>query len=188
MRDAHESGDESTLRQVIVFRLRPLNPLPVKLPEIPITKASKTTVKFIPVERQHTRSGVAAPGGKPYEYKREEASIVHDYTSYLMDLGHSVGRLEIHPEGEVAPIYCDLWDETTCELVEAKSRATREAMRLAVGQLMDYGRFVDAKARKTVLVPSPPRDDLLAYLRSAGVSVVYPDGDSWRRVEPAPQM
>jgi len=84
------------------------------------------------------------------------------------------------PAGESAPLYSDLWDVTGRELVEAKGLVTREQLRSAVGQLLDYGRFVEAKTR-TVLVPTRPRPDLLAYLAHAGVSAVYPQGDGWGR-------
>jgi len=84
------------------------------------------------------------------------------------------------PAGESAPLYSDLWDVTGRELVEAKGLVTREQLRSAVGQLLDYGRFVEAKTR-TVLVPTRPRPDLLAYLAHAGVNAVYPQGDGWGR-------
>ncbi|MEK8106510.1 hypothetical protein NKG94_17060 [Micromonospora sp. M12] len=79
-----------------------------------------------------------------------------------------------------AHLYSDLWDDTAGELVEAKGNVTRDQIRHAVGQLLDYGRFVDAKTR-TILVPSCPRPDLLAYARSVSIDVVYPDGDGWAR-------
>jgi hypothetical protein len=54
-------------------------------------------------------------------------------------------------------------------------------MREAVGQLLDYGRFV-AHARRTVLVPVKPRPDVLAFLTSVDVGVVFPSGDEWLRL------
>ena len=64
-------------------------------------------------------------------------------------------------------------------MIEAKGSVTREALGTAVGQLFDYGRFVVAKTR-TVLVPARPRPDLITYLASVDVRVVFPDGDVWR--------
>jgi hypothetical protein len=59
-----------------------------------------------------------------------------------------------------------------------------DALRMAVGQLLDYGRIVDSK-RYAVLVPTRPRDDLLAFLAAAGgVTAIYPDGARWTRAEP----
>lgn len=66
-------------------------------------------------------------------------------------------------------------------LVEAKGSVTRDAIRQAVGQLLDYGRFVDA-ATYAVLVPSRPREDLLAYLAAARISVIFPEGSGWARI------
>src|ERR1044072_1121044 len=53
---------------------------------------------------------------------------------------------------------------TGLELVEATRLVTREQPRSAVGQLLDYGRFVEAKTR-TVLVLTRPRPDLLDLSR-----------------------
>jgi hypothetical protein len=180
LRDAHETGDKNTLRQVIVFRLRPLNPVPVDLPVAPVTPADEATVEMVAVEEQHTERSFVAPDREPYELERSEAALVHRYRQHLQRKGHTVSRLRVVPPGEGAPIYSDLWDASAGELVEAKASVTRDHLRHAVGQLLDYGRFVDAKAL-TVLVPCRPRQDLLAYLRHAGIDSVYPDGEGWAR-------
>lgn len=177
--EAHESGSE-TLRQVVVFRLRPVGKVPVDLPAVPITRASEPDVTTVSVEEQHTERAHVFPDREPYEMERREASLVHKYREHLRRQGHTVCRLRVVPAGEVAPLYSDLWDETTRDLIEAKGAATREQLRMAVGQLLDYGRFVEAESR-TVLVPSRPRNDLCSYLTAAGIQVVYPDGDNWTR-------
>lgn len=56
------------------------------------------------------------------------------------------------PPGESRPLYSDLWDETAHELVEAKGTVNRDNLRQAVGQLLDYGRFAEAKTH-AVLSP-----------------------------------
>ncbi|SCL40129.1 hypothetical protein GA0070615_4293 [Micromonospora aurantiaca] len=180
LRDAHETGNEDALRQVIVFRLRPRNEVPVELPSTPITPTAAPVVNTVPVEEQHTERSFITPNREPYELERIEATLVRRYRNFLQSQGHAVGRLRIVPPGEGSPLYSDLWDETTRELVEAKGSVTRDQLRQAVGQLLDYGRFVDASVR-SVLVPSRPRGDLLDYLRHAGVGVIYPDGDRWVR-------
>jgi hypothetical protein len=107
------------------------------------------------------------------------------YRRYLQGLGHTVTRLRVILAGGVAALYSDLWDETDGELVEAKGSVTRDQVRHAVGQVLDYGRFVDARTR-TVLVPSPPRDGLMAYLQSVWVGVLYPDGYRWQWTNDCP--
>jgi hypothetical protein len=181
-RDAHETGDTTKLRQVIVFRLRPLNDVPIELPVVPITPAKSATVDTVAVEEQHTERGFVSPDREEYEFERLEAELVNRYRRFLQNQGHVVSRLRVVPAGEGAPIYSDLWDETALDLIEAKGNVTRDAIRLAVGQLLDYGRFVEPK-RRTVLLPSRPRDDLLNLLSSTDIDAVYPEGDAWVRDE-----
>lgn len=134
----------------------------------------------VPVEERHTKRSFVAPDREPYELERREAALVHRYREHLHREGHQVSRLRVVPPGESYPLYSDLWDETALELIEAKGAATRDQLRAAVGQLLDYGRFASAK-RQSVLVPFRPRADLLEYLHAVGVNAIYPDGDEWVR-------
>lgn len=180
--DAHETGNTDVLRQVVVFRLRPMAEVPTGLPRLPITPAPRPTVQVVPVEEAHTERAFVAPDRQPYELERREASLVHRYRQHLQYQGHQVSRLCVIPPGESRPLSSDLWDETTRELIEAKGTVTRDHLRQAVGQLLDYGRFAGADTH-AVLVPSRPRDDLLAFLASASVDTIYPDGHTWGRVD-----
>ncbi|WP_133116346.1 restriction endonuclease [Amycolatopsis antarctica] len=179
--DAHETGDPDSLRQVVVFKMRPLNKVPVDLPQLPVSPAAEPRAERVPVEEQHTERAHVSPDREPYEFERREATLVHRYQQHLVRHGHDVSRLRLIPPGETSPLYSDLWDETTRELVEAKGTVTRQQIRLAVGQLLDYQRFANAESL-ALLVPTRPRDDLLAYLDAVGIKVVYPDGHDWVRL------
>jgi hypothetical protein len=181
--EAHETGDPHTMRKVIVFKLRPLGgPPPVDLPDLPVTPSAAAAVVSVPVEEQNTERTFVTPDREPYEQERREAGLVKRYEAHLIAQGHNVSRLRVVPPGESRPLFSDLWDETTRELVEAKGSVARDRLREAVGQLVDYGRFADAKTH-AVLVPERPRTDLLAFLAAAGVAVVFPEGKGWGRVE-----
>jgi hypothetical protein len=54
--DAHETGSD-VMRQVVVFRMRPLQPAPVAMPNAPFTRESTPQVDVVP---QH-RAGVCDP-------------------------------------------------------------------------------------------------------------------------------
>lgn len=181
--EAHESGDPSTLRQVVVFRLRPLaGSVPVELPRVPVTPTAAPRISIVPVEERHTERAYVTPDREPFEMERREADLVHRYRNHLLRQGHQVSRLQVVPAGESRPLYSDLWDETAQDLIEAKGAVTREHVRMAVGQLIDYGRFATAKTR-TLLLPSKPRADLLDLVRTADISTVFPDGDDWIRID-----
>lgn len=179
-RDAHETGDANIVRQVIVFRLRPLEKVPVELPHAPVTPLKAPVVQVVPVEEHNTERSFVTPHREPYEMERAEAKLVQRYRQHLLAQGHQVDRLRVVPPGEGAPLYSDLWDETASELIEAKGSVTRDQLRQAVGQLLDYGRFAQAETH-SVLVPSRPREDLIAYLHAVGVDIIYPEGAEWAR-------
>jgi hypothetical protein len=180
-RDAHESGNSDVIRQVIVHVLRPLQDIPVELPELPVVPPQIPQVDFVSVEEQNTERAFVVPDREPYEMERAEAGLVHRYRRFLLSRGHNVSRAKIIPPGEGAPLYSDLWDETTGELVEAKASVARDHIRMAVGQMLDYRRFVSGAKTFTILVPQRPRDDLVAFIHSVGLGVLYPDGeDDWK--------
>ena len=152
--EAHETGSD-LLRQVVVFHLRPRGTVPVELLQVPVTRSSTPRIQVVPVEEHHTERSYGTPDREPYELERREAAPVDRYREHLHRHGHQVSRLRVVAPGEAYPLYSDLWDETALELIEAKGAATRDQLRAAVGQLLDYGRFVDAK-RRCGLVPSLP--------------------------------
>lgn len=49
---------------------------------------------------------------------------------------------------------------------------TCKSVRMAIGQLADYRRFVDPQIQ-ALLVPSQPRPDLLTLLGTEGISVIW---------------
>lgn len=173
--DAPETGNGDT-RSVIVFRLRRLSgdsPLAPSRAE-PLVGQS---VKEVPVERQLTERMMITPNREPYMAERREQKLVIELMASLRAQGHDVCRLELHFEGEPASLLCDLYDRTSNTLVEAKSSIARPAIRMAIGQLVDYARLVEPAPRKLILVPQKPRPDLLRLAASQDIGVTWPDGD-----------
>ncbi|HEX6943206.1 MAG TPA: hypothetical protein VF128_09790 [Gemmatimonadaceae bacterium] len=76
-------------------------------------------------------------------------------------------------------LYTDLFDKTRGILVESKGAVTRESIRMAIGQLFDYQRFIEPKPGLAVLLPTLPRDDLLDLLRGLRITVIHRDGDAF---------
>jgi hypothetical protein len=73
-------------------------------------------------------------------------------------------------------MFCDVYDATAGLLIETKGTVAREALRMAIGQLMDYRRFAPDGTKLAVLVPEKPRTDLLGILESVDVHAIWPDG------------
>lgn len=178
--DAPETGD-GPLREVIVFRLRP------KSIEAPKPSSKLATVlagpasQDVPIEQQQTERAYVAPSHEPYEAERREQRLVLELEAHLRRLGHDVARQRIIPEAEARPLFTDLFDATTGTLVEAKGTVERGAIRMAIGQLADYKRFVADGAPKhlAVLLPKAPRRDLIELLASQGIELIYPSNDGF---------
>ncbi|MDP9409168.1 MAG: restriction endonuclease [Actinomycetota bacterium] len=180
--DAPETNG-GPLRTVIMFRLRPVGEFRQHGPAIPVTPGSQPQVDNVDVEEQHTERTFVAPDHEPFEAERREAKLVRAYRDHLRGQGKIVHRHKITPPGEQKPLFTDLYDVDRGELLEAKGTTTREAIRMAVGQLLDYRRFLPQDTKLALLVPDAVRQDLLSYCHSYGIGVIWPHGGQWERRE-----
>lgn len=154
-----------------MFRLRQLSDLE-KGPTTPQPSAFR--VLDVPVEQQFTEKAFVQPDASPYEVVRKEQTLVLSYKAYMRKRGSVLRRHQIYPKGESYPLFSDLHDPQRKNLLEAKGSASRAHIRMGIGQLADYGRFIATDYAKALLLPQRPKPDLEALLSSQGVSVVWP--------------
>lgn len=171
--------DDGPLRKVFVFKFRQLTGEP-RGPQSRLEDALGHTVEYVAIEKRWTERFYVKPSADEYEADRREQAIVLALENHLRTLGHEVSRLKIVPPGERRPIFCDLVDRTANILIEAKGSVTREAVRMAIGQLFDYRRFAEGNPRLAVLLPEQPREDLTQLLSVAGVEAVWPGTKGYR--------
>ncbi|OJS99955.1 hypothetical protein [Marinobacter nauticus] len=166
------------LRKVIKFRLKPLNRAPEYSKGLPVIP-DETTTDTVPIENNHTERAYYTPAKVEVTAERKESSLVTKYVKWKKENGIILERLKIKPKGEEKPLFTDIFDHSDNLLIEAKGSTARESLRSAVGQLMDYERFIESKPRKAVLVPEMPRKDLLDYLKHCNIGVIYPSRDEF---------
>jgi hypothetical protein len=107
---------------------------------------------------------------------RVEAQLVHEFRVWLDPRGTRLQGLLI-PAGNQL-LRADLYDTVNDVLIEAKARATRNHLRLAVGQLYDYRRYLTGFGSSlAVLVPERPSDDLMGLLDHAGAAAIWRSGN-----------
>jgi hypothetical protein len=103
-----------------------------------------------------------------------ESHLVHEYVGHLEAAGDEVRALFIPlPEGR--SMRNDVINCTRRALVEAKQASTRDCIRTAIGQILDYQRFWKARYR-AVLLPDRPDADLLRLLDSVAIKAIWRDG------------
>lgn len=132
------------------------------------------TVESRAIEESWTETFDAAPTTGGIRTRRE-AILVRRYADWMEGRGFSVERQQYFVEGESRPLVCDVFVPALSLLVEAKAQDNRNSIRLAIGQLMDYRRFVNT-ARLAILLPHVPAPDHQDLLRSVEVAWIWPDG------------
>jgi hypothetical protein len=94
------------------------------------------------------------------------------FAEHLRKNGDEIVSKRISIPGEPRSLRCDLYNASRDHLVEAKANTTRDSVRMALGQLADYGRFMPS-AERAVLLPERPSEDLLALLKKHDVSAIW---------------
>lgn len=166
-----------------MFRLRPIGHVitDVAQPSVIDGVVAASAVEAVSVEAvpeavitaeraefERTASGTA---------EQKEAALTARFREYLeKSHGRVVKRYRISPPG-LSALYSDLADVTENILYEAKGSADRMSVRLALGQVLDYGRYVDG-AQLAVLLPEAPAADLVELLESHNVGCVVAGGNT----------
>lgn len=98
-----------------------------------------------------------------------EAKLVDEYVAW-MGAGARFGHNYIRE----AKLYVDLFDRTHWRLIEAKVSASRESIRMAIGQLRDYRRFYPTRRPSlAVLLASRPKADCVKLLTDNQIAVIW---------------
>lgn len=164
------------LRRVFMFRLRPVggathvgDPAPSFSDPPPSDQTDE-----VAVETHNTERYITNPSAEPTPAEKREAQLVKEFVAWSRAQGVTCSRKRIRPEGEASPLFCDIYRADTNQLIEAKGSVTREAVRMAIGQLLDYRRFITPAPDLAVLLPERPRVDLGRLLHRVSVDLIYP--------------
>ncbi|ATL28037.1 hypothetical protein KY5_3019c [Streptomyces formicae] len=172
------------MREVVVFRLRPLGPHEQRAgdqirpsPETSVDRfvASQTESSLAATEKHEKANGerAASPAGVSV---RRESDLRTAYEAFLIAQNHKVFRHRIRIKGYSSTFWTDLYDSTDNILYEAKGSASRNSIREAIGQLFDYRRHIEERdAKLAVLLPEAPSSDLRDLLAAVGISLAYRD-------------
>jgi hypothetical protein len=178
-------------RKVLIFRLRPVGTVLRRdqdasaIGDAPTTPQVETVAvdsaalpagnaEAVPIEALRAHEYPVAGSTAATAVKRE-AELVTRYQKHLEKRGAICMRYKLRPPGELRDLFTDLFDETANVLYEAKGVATREAVRMAIGQLLDYSRHIPAAPDLAVLLPTLPTADLLDLLSRNNIRCVYED-------------
>jgi hypothetical protein len=170
LRDEALDRNQANLRSVFVFRLRPVGPTwegcTARAPEgglaqeVPLEAAN---IESYVRERAHLEPEVAL---------RTEAALVARYSAWIARAVNGTTTRQAIPTAAGHMMYTDLFVRETRELVEAKSSSSRTHMRSALGQILDYARYVPHSSL-AILVPSQPDPEMTQLLIAHGVGCIW---------------
>jgi hypothetical protein len=133
----------------------------------------------VPVEQGSVEGYDVKSANTVRRAERREARLVRDYCRFIEAQGEDVVRNKLRPEGASHPLFSDVFNNTRQQLIEAKAGTTRGDIRMAIGQLADYRRYVPAGATSAVLLDAKPKDDLIDLLDSQGIAAIWRNGDGF---------
>jgi hypothetical protein len=139
----------------------------------------KATSVQVPIEEGDVEGYEVMSRDERRRATRREAKLVRDYRAFLEARGDDVVRNKLLPPGASHALYSDLFNETRGHLVEAKAGMSRGDIRMAIGQLADYGRFVSGASKWAVLLDAKPQSDLLDLLGSQKIAAIWRNGESF---------
>jgi hypothetical protein len=176
-----------TERKIIEFRLVPVG-LVLRDPEDPVrdepvAAVSETSVPPVPTEVpvEHLSSAVfeQVVAAQRRIARRRELELVHAFVGWLAarEVVACSQRIPYSPERR--DLRTDLFLSGARTLFEAKASASRESIRAAIGQLLDYARWIEPRPRLCALLPTEAPSDMVTLLESLSIGVAWAGGSGF---------
>lgn len=157
------------LRAVFVFRLVPVGQT-MRTPDL--RAPDSPLIGVVSIEAMNVDGYISQRPDEPVEVVRREAELVKKYVEWLhKSQGQEAVRHKI-PTPAGALMFTDVFNLATDELIEAKGSASRHNLRTALGQVLDYARFVRHE-RLAILLPTRPADEMIDLLHAHGVTAIW---------------
>lgn len=105
-----------------------------------------------------------------------EKGLLCEYQAWLRNKGRHLVSMKYNM------LQCDAWEKDRLNLIEAKGSTSRENIRMAVGQLLDYafqGKDICQEPSKAILLPKHPGDDRVNWLEPLGIKIIWRKGQSF---------
>jgi hypothetical protein len=102
-----------------------------------------------------------------------EAKLLGSFKDWLKKQGRKLSA------AKYGALRCDGYEIERGNLIEAKSSARREHIRMAVGQLLDYafqGKQDLGEPKKAILLPVKPQPEIEKWLASLEISIIWRKG------------
>ena len=135
-----------------------------------VNEQGSREISIVDSPRNHQLDYVVRTKTSVMRAKKREVRLLEGYRRWLKAQER---RLEAVNYGR---LQCDGYERAKGNLIEAKGSVSREHIRMAVGQLLDYGFQGQARLgnpNKAVLLPQRPPRDIETWLESLQIKLVW---------------
>jgi hypothetical protein len=166
---ALDSG--KNLRKVFVFNLIPvgLN----LLQESPDSKIGIETSAWIAPSTQSSFN--VQPQKIPISIEYDEFKLQNRFLNYIKSIDEIALQKTIKISNQKGSLRPDFYLERSKIVIEAKTNSTREYVRLAIGQVLDYQNLLlneDEQVAPAILLPQLPAKDLVELCSRLGIIII----------------
>jgi hypothetical protein len=127
-----------------------------------------------------TAEGEANTEGHDVMTKKQVIQAEHRENKLVTAVRHALGKkgrettkLRYVTGGSV--FYCDIYEPKKRHLLEAKASCSREDVRMAIGQLLDYDQLTKAAklgaSKLAILLPERPDDEIVEFVKSIDIDI-----------------
>ena len=178
--DIREAPDsEGALRKVFVFHLTPLGVTETGRSPV-ATQLELSISPWSPPPTSHLKKnvGVAAVS----QVVRREHQLQKSFGEFLIKQNIQPSNLSLVIPGSSVSVRPDLYISSPAYVIEAKASSSRDFMRQAIGQVLDYANLLFIKgirAQASILVPTVPSEDLLKLLKQLDIELIFSNNDGF---------
>jgi hypothetical protein len=110
------------------------------------------------------------------QIERTEIKLQAEFGEYLLANGHEVFSHTFHLSGRKGGLKPDFWIPCLGLVVEAKPSSSREFVRMAIGQVLDYANLSSLEGHPmtpAILLPNRPISDLSGLIGNLGITLIF---------------
>jgi hypothetical protein len=139
-------------------------------PDVRADKQSAMETRIVAGPKNHQLDYMVRPRAQIKRAIKEEALLLNAYKRWLKRQGRTLEAVE---RGR---LQCDGFERKRRNLIEAKASTTREHIRMAVGQLLDYAFQIQPRLGKpnmAILLPNEPDPGSVNWLAHLHISLIW---------------
>jgi hypothetical protein len=139
--------------------------------KVSVSQVASGKVRLVSLPKNHDFDYKFRSKRRIIRARKEEAELLEVYRGWIeAKYGRTPCAIRI------GQLICDCFEKERCNLIEAKSSISREHMRMAVGQLLDYGFHAEKEFGKPnlgILLPEKPARKSLKWVRRLNIGIIW---------------